>query len=164
MVSSSSSSILLQIFLNFTFPKVFTTFYSHHKKKFVLAIDKSTLLVTSEIVRQSENSSKSIVHGNLTYVKDLKLLATNAITSGAFGFSGYIRIWDPRSACVVRDETTNLGIPSLTTSMLTRVLCARERDNQESYRRWGKAFVGREVDKGLEVRQSSDFSDVVLVS
>ncbi|KAL7582429.1 hypothetical protein Lser_V15G42776 [Lactuca serriola] len=80
---------------------VFAAFDSHHKENSVLAIDKSTLQVTSEIGRQSGNSSKSIVPGNLTYVNDLGILAANAVTSGAFGFSGYIRLWDPRSARVV---------------------------------------------------------------
>ncbi|XP_076945856.1 protein ENDOPLASMIC RETICULUM-ARRESTED PEN3-like [Bidens hawaiensis] len=80
---------------------VFAAFDSYHKENCVLAIDKSTLQVTSEIGRQSGNSSKSIIPGNLTYVTDLGLLAATAVTSGAFGFSGYIRLWDPRSARVV---------------------------------------------------------------
>ncbi|KAF5785508.1 putative chromatin remodeling & transcription regulator BTB-POZ family [Helianthus annuus] len=80
---------------------VFSAFDSHHKENCVLAIDKSTLQVTSEIGRQSGNSSKSTVPGTLTYVKELGVLAATAITSGAFGFSGYIRLWDPRTAHVV---------------------------------------------------------------
>ncbi|KAK1412419.1 hypothetical protein QVD17_33658 [Tagetes erecta] len=80
---------------------VYSAFDSYHRENCVLAIDKSTLQVKSEIGRQSGNASKSIVPGNLTYVKDLEVLAATAVTSGAFGFSGYIRLWDTRSARVV---------------------------------------------------------------
>nr|XP_043635859.1 protein ENDOPLASMIC RETICULUM-ARRESTED PEN3 [Erigeron canadensis] len=79
---------------------VFAAFDSYHKENCVLDIDKSTLQVKAEIGRQSGNSSKSIVPGNLTYLKDIGLLAANAITSGAFGFSGYIRLYDQRSGKV----------------------------------------------------------------
>ncbi|KAI3795035.1 hypothetical protein L1987_37679 [Smallanthus sonchifolius] len=59
---------------------VFSAFDSNHKENCILAIDKSTLQVTSEIGRQSGNSSKSIVPGTLTYVNDLGLLAATAVT------------------------------------------------------------------------------------
>lgn len=80
---------------------VFAAFDSFHKENCVLAIDKTTLQVKAEIGRQSGNSSKSIVPGNLTYLNELGLLAANAVTSGAFGFSGYIRLFDVRSNVVV---------------------------------------------------------------
>ncbi|KAI3814434.1 hypothetical protein L1987_14074 [Smallanthus sonchifolius] len=65
---------------------VFSAFDSNHKENCILAIDKSTLQVTSEIGRQSGNSSKSIVLGTLTYVNDLVLLTATAVTSGACNF------------------------------------------------------------------------------
>lgn len=79
---------------------VYAAFDSYHKENCVLAIDKSTLQVTSEIGRQSGNSSKSMVPGTLTYVPNLGLLGAHAVASGAFGFSGYIRFWDPRTGHV----------------------------------------------------------------
>ncbi|XP_071738468.1 protein ENDOPLASMIC RETICULUM-ARRESTED PEN3 [Rutidosis leptorrhynchoides] len=79
---------------------VYAAFDSYHKENCVLSIDKSTLKVTSEIGRQSGNSSKSMVPGTLTYVPSLGLLGGHAVASGAFGFSGYIRFWDPRSGRV----------------------------------------------------------------
>ncbi|KAI3786103.1 hypothetical protein L1987_45230 [Smallanthus sonchifolius] len=65
---------------------VFSAFDSNHKENCILAIDKSTLQVTSEIGRQSGNSTKSIIPGTLTYVNDLGILAATAVTSGACNF------------------------------------------------------------------------------
>ncbi|KAI3906549.1 hypothetical protein MKW98_009457 [Papaver atlanticum] len=68
-----------------------------HGENCVLQIDKNTLQVVSEIGRQSGNSAKSFVPGKLTYVPQLGMIVGSAVTCGAFGYSGYIRIWDPRS-------------------------------------------------------------------
>lgn len=80
---------------------VFASFDSNHRENCVLSIDKSTLQVTSEIGRQSGSSSKSLVPGKLTYVPEIGVLAGSAVTSSAFGYSGYIRLWDVRSGEVV---------------------------------------------------------------
>lgn len=80
---------------------VFASFDSNHRENCVLAIDKSTLKVSSEIGRQSGSSSKSIVAGKLTYIPEISVLAGSAVSSGAFGYSGYIRLWDVRSGAVV---------------------------------------------------------------
>lgn len=82
---------------------VFASFECQHRENSVLMIDKSTLRVTSEITRQSGNSSKSIAAGKLKYVPAIGVLAGVSVTSGAFGYSGYIRLWDPRSRVVVWD-------------------------------------------------------------
>ncbi|GMY25465.1 BTB/POZ domain-containing protein At3g09030 [Fagus crenata] len=80
---------------------VFASFDCPHRENCVLVIDKSTLQITSELGRQSGNSAKHIVAGKLTWLPDTNILVGSAVTCGAFGYSGYIRLWDPRSGEVV---------------------------------------------------------------
>ncbi|KAL4311981.1 hypothetical protein GQ457_01G048510 [Hibiscus cannabinus] len=80
---------------------VFVSFDCPHRENSVLVIDKSTLQVSSELARQSGSAAKNTVPGKLTWLPDTGLIIGSAVTSGAFGFSGYIRIWDPRSKEVV---------------------------------------------------------------
>ena len=55
----------------------------------------------SQLGRQSGNQAKHMVPGKLKFVPATGVLIGSAVTSGAFGYSGYIRIWDPRSGDVV---------------------------------------------------------------
>lgn len=80
---------------------VFSAFDCYHRENCVLVIDKSSLKISSEFARQSGNSSKTMVAGKLTYLPDSGVLVGSAVTSGAFGYSGYVRLWDPRSGTVV---------------------------------------------------------------
>ncbi|XP_058100949.1 protein ENDOPLASMIC RETICULUM-ARRESTED PEN3 [Magnolia sinica] len=80
---------------------VFASFECPHKENTVLSIDKSTLKPVSEIGRQNGNSAKAMVAEKLTYLPEPGLLFGSAISSGAFGYSGYIRLWDLRSGGVV---------------------------------------------------------------
>ncbi|XP_059667942.1 protein ENDOPLASMIC RETICULUM-ARRESTED PEN3 [Cornus florida] len=81
--------------------QVFASFDCPHRENCILVIDKSNLKIVSEFGRQTGGSVKSMVAGKLTYVPDSGLLVGSAITSGAFGYSGYIRLWDPRSGDMV---------------------------------------------------------------
>ncbi|KAL1823615.1 hypothetical protein ACET3Z_010393 [Daucus carota] len=54
-------------------------------------LDKETPEVVSEIGRQNGNSSNSVVPGKLTYLSELSLNFRSSISSGAFGYSGYVR-------------------------------------------------------------------------
>ncbi|KAL0347417.1 UNVERIFIED_CONTAM: BTB/POZ domain-containing protein [Sesamum calycinum] len=45
--------------------------------------------------------SKNMVPTKLTYVSNMGILVGSSVTSGAFGFSGYIRLWDTRTGNVV---------------------------------------------------------------
>ncbi|XP_047316442.1 protein ENDOPLASMIC RETICULUM-ARRESTED PEN3 [Impatiens glandulifera] len=76
---------------------VFASYNCYHRENSILMIDKSTLQVSSEFGRQSGNSSKTIVPRKLTYLPHSNLLVGSTVSSGAFGYSGYIRIWDTRS-------------------------------------------------------------------
>ncbi|XP_057984026.1 protein ENDOPLASMIC RETICULUM-ARRESTED PEN3 [Malania oleifera] len=80
---------------------VFASFECKHRENCILAIDKSTLQIASEIGRQSGGSAKTLVAGKLTYLPESGAIASTAVTCGAFGYSGYIRLWDPRSGEVV---------------------------------------------------------------
>lgn len=80
---------------------VFASYDCHHGENCVLMIDKSTMAVSSEIGRMPGNSAKYTVPTKLTYVSDVGLLVGSSVTSGAFGYSGYIRLWDLRTRNVV---------------------------------------------------------------
>ncbi|CAN1771513.1 Glycerol-3-phosphate 2-O-acyltransferase 6 [Linum perenne] len=81
--------------------QVFASFDCPHRENCILIIDKTTLQVESEIGRQSGRQAKNIVPGKLTWLPRTGVVIATAVTSGAFGYSGYIRIWDPRSGDVV---------------------------------------------------------------
>lgn len=80
---------------------VFASFDCYHRENCVLVIDKSTLKIISEVGRQAGNSSKTIAPGKLRYISELGVVMGSSVTSGAFGYSGYVRLWDPRSGEVV---------------------------------------------------------------
>lgn len=80
---------------------VFSSFECPHRENCVLVIDKSTLQIGLELGRQSGSSAKTIVPGKLTHLPESDLLVGSAVTSGAFGYTGYIRLWDLRSGEVV---------------------------------------------------------------
>ncbi|GAV68518.1 K_tetra domain-containing protein, partial [Cephalotus follicularis] len=80
---------------------VFASFDYPHRENCILEIDKSTFQISSEIGRQSGSSTKSTVAGKLEWIPGISAIIGSAVTSGAFGYSGYIRIWDPRSGEVV---------------------------------------------------------------
>lgn len=81
---------------------VFASFDCQHKENCILMIDKDKWTAL-EVARQSGSSSKSMVAGKLKYVPKAGVLVGVSVTSGAFGYSGYIRLWDPRSKEVVWD-------------------------------------------------------------
>lgn len=80
---------------------VFAAFHCPHKENSVLVVDKSTLQIQSELGRYTGGSAKNLVPGKLAWLPETGLLVGSSITCGAFGFSGYIRLWDPRSGQVV---------------------------------------------------------------
>ncbi|RYR50829.1 hypothetical protein Ahy_A07g037432 isoform D [Arachis hypogaea] len=80
---------------------VFASFDCPHRENIVLEIDKERIQIVSQLGRQSGNQAKHMVPSKLTFVPATGVLVGTAITSGAFGYSGYIRIWDPRSGDVV---------------------------------------------------------------
>ncbi|XP_060202266.1 protein ENDOPLASMIC RETICULUM-ARRESTED PEN3 [Lycium barbarum] len=79
----------------------FASFECQHRENVVLCIDKSTLRAVHELGRQSGNSAKSTVVGKLTFLSEINVVAGVSVTAGAFGYSGYVRLWDPRSGHVV---------------------------------------------------------------
>ncbi|KMT07934.1 hypothetical protein BVRB_6g145370 [Beta vulgaris subsp. vulgaris] len=76
-------------------------FECRHGENVVLVVDKSTLKVVGEIGRQSGNSAKSTGIKRLRWVQKVGLLVGSSVNWGAFGCSGYVRVWDPRSREVV---------------------------------------------------------------
>ncbi|VFQ71842.1 unnamed protein product [Cuscuta campestris] len=80
---------------------VYASFEVNHKENCILAVDKSTMKVTSELGRQSGNSAKTAVIGKMTFVPEIGVLVGSSISASGFGYSGYVRLWDPRSGQVV---------------------------------------------------------------
>ncbi|CAL0324432.1 unnamed protein product [Lupinus luteus] len=87
---------------------VFASFDCLHRENCILQVDKTRIQVVSQLGRQSGNQAKNIVPGKLTFVPATGVLVGSAVTGGAFGYSGYIRLWDPRSGEVVW-ETSEPG-------------------------------------------------------
>ncbi|KAJ4826685.1 hypothetical protein Tsubulata_047288, partial [Turnera subulata] len=81
--------------------QVFASYECPHRENCILLIDKSTLDIVSEIGRQSGSSAKHMVTGKLTWLPETGVIVGSAVTSGAFGYTGYIRLWDPRTGTVV---------------------------------------------------------------
>lgn len=80
---------------------VFASFDCPHKENSILVIDKSTLQITSHLGRQPGNSTKNNVPGKLTWLPEKSVVVASAVSSGAFGYAGYIRLWDSRSGEMV---------------------------------------------------------------
>ncbi|KAK7350290.1 hypothetical protein VNO77_08717 [Canavalia gladiata] len=80
---------------------VFASFDCPHKENCILEVNKEKLQIVSQLGRQSGNQAKHKVPGKLTWIPATGVLLGTAITGGAFGYSGYIRLWDPRSGEVV---------------------------------------------------------------
>lgn len=87
---------------------VYAAFECPHKENCVLEVDKSTLQIASALGRQPGSSTKHMAAGKLAWLPEMGLLAGSAVMCGAFGYSGYIRLWDPRSGNVVW-ETSEPG-------------------------------------------------------
>jgi hypothetical protein len=80
---------------------VFASFDCPHRENCILEVDKAKLQIVSQLGRQSGNQAKHMAPGKLTWVPATGVLVGSAVTGGAFGYSGYIRLWDPRSGEVV---------------------------------------------------------------
>ncbi|WJX63788.1 hypothetical protein P8452_48635 [Trifolium repens] len=80
---------------------VFASFDCPHRENCILEVDKAKLQIVSQLGRQSGNQAKHMAPGKLTWVPATGVLIGSAVTGGAFGYSGYIRLWDPRSGEVV---------------------------------------------------------------
>ncbi|XP_065852940.1 protein ENDOPLASMIC RETICULUM-ARRESTED PEN3 [Euphorbia lathyris] len=88
---------------------VFSSFECQHRENCILSIDKSTLQVVSEIARQPGSSAKNMATGKLSWLPDTGVIIGTGVSGGAFGYSGYIRIWDPRAGGSVVWETNEPG-------------------------------------------------------
>ncbi|KQK22438.1 BTB/POZ domain-containing protein At3g09030 [Brachypodium distachyon] len=87
---------------------IFATFECPHRENCILAIDPVTLKPIQEIGRQSGTAAKSSSPGRVAHLQELGLVFVSSVSSGAFGYSGYMRLWDIRSGNVVW-ETSEPG-------------------------------------------------------
>lgn len=78
---------------------LFAAFENGHKlENTVQMIDRLTLQVTGEFARQNGNASQTKVPTKLQWLSTYNWLMTVGVHGGAFGYSGYIRLWDPRQS------------------------------------------------------------------
>ncbi|MCO5559338.1 hypothetical protein L7F22_012935 [Adiantum nelumboides] len=76
---------------------LFAAFENGHKlENTVQLIDRLTLQVTGELARQNGNASHLKVATKLHWLSTYNWLMTVGVHGGAFGYSGYIRLWDVR--------------------------------------------------------------------
>ncbi|WVZ56373.1 hypothetical protein U9M48_006917 [Paspalum notatum var. saurae] len=87
---------------------ILATFECPHRENCVLAVDPVTLKPTQEIGRQSGSAAKSSTPVRVVHLQKLGLVFASSVSSGAFGYSGYMRLWDIRSGDVVW-ETSEPG-------------------------------------------------------
>ncbi|CAA6661690.1 unnamed protein product [Spirodela intermedia] len=87
---------------------IYAAFECPHRENCILAVDRATLRPSGEIGRLSGSSIKSTVATKLVTVRGRGLLFASAVSAGAFGYSGYMRLWDPRTREAVW-ETTEPG-------------------------------------------------------
>ncbi|KAA0031871.1 BTB/POZ domain-containing protein [Cucumis melo var. makuwa] len=80
---------------------IFAAFDCPHRENSILVIDKSTLQIKCELGRQLGSSAKNTVAGKMTWIPETNVVFGSAVTCGAFGYSGYMRLWDARSGEVV---------------------------------------------------------------
>lgn len=80
---------------------IFASFECPHKENSIFEIDKSTLQIVSEFGRQSGSSAKNMAAGKLNWLPESNAVVGSSVSCGAFGYAGYIRLWDPRSGEVV---------------------------------------------------------------
>lgn len=78
-----------------TYP-VFAAFECPHRENCILSVDRTTLNIVSEFGRQSGSSMKVAAATKLVHVSELGLVFASTVSSGAFGYSGYMKLWDPR--------------------------------------------------------------------
>lgn len=87
---------------------IFATFECPHRENCILAIDPVTMKPIQEIGRQSGSAAKSSSPGRVVHLQELGLVFASSVSSGAFGYSGYMRLWDIRSGNVIW-ETSEPG-------------------------------------------------------
>lgn len=82
---------------------IFAAFECPHRENCILSVDRSTLQIVSEIGRLSGSGSKTSSPAKLVDLTEVGggVVFASAVSSGAFGYSGYIRLWDPRTGKTV---------------------------------------------------------------
>jgi WD40 repeat protein len=84
--------------------QIFASFESGQKlDNTLLVVDKNTLEIDREIGRQNGGTGHSKAATKLQWLPEKNLLLVGAAHGGAFGYSGYIRLWDIRSDKIVWD-------------------------------------------------------------
>ncbi|XP_031490567.1 protein ENDOPLASMIC RETICULUM-ARRESTED PEN3 [Nymphaea colorata] len=80
---------------------VFAGFESPHMENCILAVDPITLRPVAELERRSRSSARTMAPTKLRFLPESGVLMASAVSSGAFGYCGYVRILDPRVGSVV---------------------------------------------------------------
>ncbi|KAG6535769.1 hypothetical protein ZIOFF_000798 [Zingiber officinale] len=87
---------------------LYAAFECPHRENCILAVDPATLGPAETIGRQNGGAAKTASPGRLVHVRERGLIFAAAVSAGAFGYAGYMRLWDPRSGKAVW-ETSEPG-------------------------------------------------------
>ncbi|XP_074567397.1 protein ENDOPLASMIC RETICULUM-ARRESTED PEN3 [Curcuma longa] len=87
---------------------LYAAFECPHRENCILAVDLATLGPAETIGRQNGGAAKTASPGRLVNVRERGLIFAAAVSAGAFGYAGYMRLWDPRSGKAVW-ETSEPG-------------------------------------------------------
>ncbi|KAM0954594.1 putative chromatin remodeling & transcription regulator BTB-POZ family [Dioscorea sansibarensis] len=80
---------------------IFAAFEAPHKENCITAVDRATLQVVAQFGCLTGSSSKVASAGKLAHLPNESLVFSSAVSSGAFGYAGYMRLWDPRTGAMV---------------------------------------------------------------
>ncbi|EAY89354.1 hypothetical protein OsI_10858 [Oryza sativa Indica Group] len=89
---------------------ILATFECPHRENCILVFDPVTLKPIQEIGRQTGSAAKSSAPGRVVHLQELGLVFAASVSSGAFGYSGYMRLWDIRSGDVVWETSEPGGV------------------------------------------------------
>ncbi|KAK8961464.1 BTB/POZ domain-containing protein [Platanthera guangdongensis] len=88
---------------------ILAAFECPHRENCILSVDRSTLQIVSEIGRQTGSGSKNSSPQKLVDLSEAGgVVFASAVNSWAFGYSGYMKLWDIRTGKAVW-ETSEPG-------------------------------------------------------
>ncbi|CAN6445633.1 unnamed protein product [Victoria cruziana] len=80
---------------------IFAGFESPHMENCVLQVDPITLRPVVQMERRPGSSARNMAPTKLRFMPESGVLMASAVSSGSFGYCGYVRILDPRVGSVI---------------------------------------------------------------
>lgn len=81
---------------------ILAAFECPHRENCILSVDRSTLQIVSELGRQAGSGTKNSSPQKLVDLTETGgVVFASSVNAGAFGYSGYMKLWDPRTGNAV---------------------------------------------------------------